>query len=89
MAHQLTPYWIIGVSVALGVWLLAMLGSGCFPRIVRQAFAQPLGKAIRKRCSELELPWIACTGSGRASMVRAIEQAILLAWRQGGMALHG
>lgn len=34
------------VSVALGVWLLAMLGSGCFPRIVRQAFAQPLGKAI-------------------------------------------
>ncbi|MCA9606222.1 MAG: hypothetical protein KC619_11535, partial [Myxococcales bacterium] len=48
-----------------------------------------LGKALRRRCSELELPWIACTGSGRASMVRAIEQAILLAWRQGGMALHG
>ncbi|MBX3269081.1 MAG: hypothetical protein KF729_02400 [Sandaracinaceae bacterium] len=47
-----------------------------------------LGRAIRKRCSELELPWIACTGSGRASMVRAIEQAILLAWRQGGMARH-
>lgn len=47
-----------------------------------------LGRAIRKRCSELELPWIACTGSGRASMIRAIEQAILLAWRQGGMALH-
>ncbi len=48
-----------------------------------------LGRAIRKRCGELELPWIACTGSGRASMVRAIEQAILLAWRQGGMAQHG
>jgi len=48
-----------------------------------------LGKAIRRRCSELDVPWVACTGSGRASMVRAIEQAILLAWRQSGMAVSG
>lgn len=41
-----------------------------------------LGKALRKRCNELEIPWVACTGSGRASMLRAIEQAILLAWRE-------
>ena len=46
-----------------------------------------LGKALRKRCGELDVPWVACTGSGRASMVRSIEQAILLAWRQTG-ALH-
>lgn len=44
-----------------------------------------LGKALRKRCSELEVPWVACTGSGRASMMRAIEQAILLAWRQSSV----
>lgn len=43
-----------------------------------------LGKALRKRCSELEIPWVACTGSGRASMLRAIEQAVLLAWRHSG-----
>lgn len=43
-----------------------------------------LGKALRKRCGELEIPWVACTGSGRASMLRAIEQAVLLAWRQSG-----
>jgi tetratricopeptide (TPR) repeat protein len=46
-----------------------------------------LGKALRKRCGELEIPWVACTGSGRASMLRAIEQAVLLAWRQSG-SLH-
>jgi hypothetical protein len=43
-----------------------------------------LGKALRKRCGELEIPWVACTGSGRASMLRSIEQAVLLAWRQNG-----
>lgn len=43
-----------------------------------------LGKALRRRCGELEVPWVACTGSGRASMLRAIEQAVLLAWRQSG-----
>jgi tetratricopeptide (TPR) repeat protein len=48
-----------------------------------------LGKNLRKRCGELELPWVACTGSGRASTMRAIEQAILLAWRQSGMAAAG
>ncbi len=48
-----------------------------------------LGKALRKRCNELEIPWVACTGSGRASMLRAIEQAILLAWRQSGLAQAG
>lgn len=48
-----------------------------------------LGRSIRKRASELEIPWVACTGSGRASMLRAIEQAILLAWRQSGIALAG
>jgi tetratricopeptide (TPR) repeat protein len=48
-----------------------------------------LGKALRKRCNELEIPWVACTGSGRASMLRAIEQAILLAWRQSGLAHTG
>ncbi len=45
-----------------------------------------LGRSVRKRCSEQDIPWVACTGSGRASMIRAIEQAILLAWRQGGAA---
>ncbi len=45
-----------------------------------------LGKALRKRCGELEVPWVACTGSGRASMLRSIEQAVLLAWRQNGSA---
>lgn len=48
-----------------------------------------LGKSLRKRCGELDVPWIACTGSGRASMSRVIEQAILLAWRQSGMAQSG
>jgi len=48
-----------------------------------------LGKALRKRCGELELPWVACVGSGRASMVRSIEQAILLAWRQSGLLQSG
>jgi hypothetical protein len=48
-----------------------------------------LGKQIRKRCGELDIPWVACTGSGQASMVRAIEQAILLAWRQSGLAHVG
>ena len=48
-----------------------------------------LGKALRKRCSELDTPWVACTGSGRASTLRAIEQAILLAWRASGMAYAG
>lgn len=43
-----------------------------------------LGKALRKRCGELEIPWVACTGGGRASMLRSIEQAVLLAWRQSG-----
>lgn len=46
-----------------------------------------LGKALRKRCGELDVPWVACTGSGRASMLRSIEQAIMLAWRQNS-ALH-
>ncbi len=48
-----------------------------------------LGKHIRKRCSENDIPWVACTGSGRASMLRAIEQGILLAWRQSGVAAAG
>ncbi len=48
-----------------------------------------LGRSIRKRCGELDLPWVACPGSGRASMVRAIDQAILLAWRQSGMQKSG
>ncbi len=43
-----------------------------------------LGRSLRKRCNELDIPWVACTGSGRASMLRAIEQAVLLAWRQSG-----
>ncbi len=45
-----------------------------------------LGKALRTRCGELEVPWVACTGSGRASMLRSIEQAVLLAWRQNDSA---
>lgn len=45
-----------------------------------------LGRQLRKRCNENDVPWVACTGSGRASMIRAIEQAILLAWRQSGSA---
>lgn len=48
-----------------------------------------LGKSLRKRCNELDIPWVACTGSGRASMHRAIEQAILLAWRQSNLAQAG
>lgn len=48
-----------------------------------------LGKHIRRRCSEHDIPWVACTGSGRASMLRAIEQGILLAWRQSGVAAAG
>lgn len=48
-----------------------------------------LGRQIRKRCGELDVPWVACTGSGQASMLRAIEQAILLAWRQSGIAQAG
>ena len=48
-----------------------------------------LGRALRKRCGDLDVPWVACTGSGRASMERAIEQAILLAWRQAGVAHAG
>lgn len=48
-----------------------------------------LGKALRKKAGELDVPWVACTGSGQASMIRAIEQAILLAWRQTGVASAG
>ncbi|MFK7991075.1 MAG: hypothetical protein AB8I08_33960 [Sandaracinaceae bacterium] len=43
-----------------------------------------LGRAVRRRCGDLDIPWVTCTGSGRASMLRSIEQAILLAWRQSG-----
>jgi tetratricopeptide (TPR) repeat protein len=48
-----------------------------------------LGRALRKRANELELPWVSCTGSGRESMRRSIEEAILLAWRQSGVPLAG
>ncbi|MGE3630497.1 MAG: hypothetical protein AB7P00_11310 [Sandaracinaceae bacterium] len=52
--------------------------------VVMRYVRTSLGRAVRKLCGELDIPWVACTGSGRASMVRAIEQAILLAWRQSG-----
>ena len=42
-----------------------------------------LGRAVRKRASEQGLPWVACTGHGRQSLQRAIEEAVRVAARPG------
>jgi len=37
-----------------------------------------LGRALRRLCGEHGRPWVACTGHGRDSMLRAIERAVAL-----------
>ena len=37
-----------------------------------------LGRHMRRVASELSRPWVACTGTGRASVQGAIEQAVQL-----------
>lgn len=37
-----------------------------------------LGRRLRRSAGEARLPWVACTGHGRASMERAIDRAVAL-----------
>lgn len=41
-----------------------------------------LGRRIRRSAGESGLPWIACTGHGRASIVRAVERAVTISAAQ-------
>jgi hypothetical protein len=52
--------------------------------VIMRYIRTSLGQALRRKASELDVPWVACTGSGRASMQRALEEAILLARRHSG-----
>jgi len=38
-----------------------------------------LGRAVRRLCSEMGIPWVACTGKGYDSMERALRTALELA----------
>jgi hypothetical protein len=37
-----------------------------------------LGRAVRSLCGRHGRPWVACTGHGRASLLRAVERAVSL-----------
>ena len=37
------------------------------------------GRWTRRTAGEHDLPWVSCTGHGRASMERAIDRAVALA----------
>ena len=41
------------------------------------------GQWVRRTAGENGLPWVACTGHGRASMARAVDRAVRLAAEQG------
>jgi hypothetical protein len=43
-----------------------------------------LGQTVRRRAGEHGLPWVACTGHGRDSLVRALDRAARLAARPQG-----
>ncbi len=38
------------------------------------------GRWVRRTAGEHGLPWVSCTGHGRASMERAIARAVRRAW---------
>lgn len=40
-----------------------------------------LGASIRRRAGELGLPWVACQGTGRQSLMASLEQALLVVVR--------
>ncbi|MDP9075631.1 MAG: hypothetical protein M3N98_15970, partial [Actinomycetota bacterium] len=41
-----------------------------------------LGAQLRRAASEADIPWVACTGHGRSSLLRAVEQAVAVVDQQ-------
>ncbi len=41
-----------------------------------------LGAQLRRAASEADIPWVACTGHGRSSLLRAVEHTVAVVDQQ-------